>query len=414
MPGLRNKLTVAGIRATTRTGRHADGGGLYLQVTQHPVLGNFRKSWLVRYRAHSGKIREIGIGSLENVSRAEARETAFRVRLQARQGTDLIEERNRARKEAALRKAREMTFEQCAEAYVKAHQASWRNEKHKAQWTSTLRTYAYPVFGSLPVADITVGLVMKVLDPIWSTKTETASRLRGRIENILDWATVREYRSGENPARWRGYLEKALPAARNKARQIRHHAALPIDDVPAFMADLSAQPGISALAFRFTILTATRTGETIGARWEEIDLAERSWLVPAERMKAGRPHRVPLSDAALSILQTVKGLDPELVFPGQRKGKTMSNMAFLMTLRRMKRENITAHGFRSTFRDWAAERTEFQGEVAEAALAHVVGNKVEAAYRRGDLFEKRRRLMDAWADFVVPGLRDELQSGQAG
>ena len=401
MPGLRNKLSAASVRSTTRPGRHADGAGLYLQVTRHPVHGNIRKSWLVRYRADTGRMREIGIGSLEDVTLADAREAAARVRLKAREGVDLIEERIRARKEAALQKAREMTFQQCAEAYVRAHEGSWRNDKHKAQWSSTLRTYAYPVFGDLPVADVTVGLVMKVLDPIWSTKTETASRLRGRIENILDWATVREYRTGENPARWRGYLEKALPAAKHKARKVRHHAALPIDDVPAFMVDLAAQPGISALAFRFMILTATRTSEAIGARWDEIDLEERTWLIPEDRMKAGRPHRIPLSDAAVAVLEMVKGQDPVFVFPGLKKGQPISNMAFLMLLRRMKREDITAHGFRSTFRDWAAERTEFQGEVAEAALAHAVGNKVEAAYRRGDLFDKRRRLMEAWATFAA-------------
>lgn len=400
MPGLRNKLSAATVRSTTRPGRHADGAGLYLQVTRHPVHGNIRKSWLVRYRSDTGRMREIGIGSLEDVTLADAREAAARVRLKAREGVDLIEERIRARKEAALQKAREMTFQQCAEAYVRAHEGSWRNDKHKAQWSSTLRTYAYPVFGDLPVADVTVGLVMKVLDPIWSTKTETASRLRGRIENILDWATVREYRTGENPARWRGYLEKALPAAKHKARKIRHHAALPIDDVPAFMADLAAQPGIGALAFRFMILTATRTSEAIGARWDEIDLDERTWLIPEDRMKAGRPHRIPLSDAALAVLRMVEGQAPVFLFPGLKKGQPISNMAFLMLLRRMKREDITAHGFRSTFRDWAAERTEFQGEVAEAALAHAVGNKVEAAYRRGDLFDKRRRLMEAWAAFA--------------
>jgi integrase len=400
MPGLRNKLTAATVRSTIRTGRHADGAGLYLQVTRHPVLGNIRKSWLVRYRADTGKIREIGIGSIEDVSLADAREKAAQVRQRVREGRDLIAERQTERKAALVKKAREMTFEQCAEAYVAAHEGSWRNDKHKAQWSSTLKTYAYPVFGKVPVDEITVAMIMKVLDPIWSTKTETASRLRGRLENILDWATVREYRTGENPARWRGHLEKALPAAKNKARKVRHHAALPIDDVPAFMTELATQPGISALAFRFTILTATRTSEAICARWDEIDFDERAWLIPEDRMKAGRPHRVPLSDAALAILQTMRGHDPVHVFPGLKTGKPISNMAFLMTLRRMGRTDLTAHGFRSTFRDWAAERTEFQGEVAEAALAHVVGNKVEAAYRRGDLFEKRRALMEAWAGFA--------------
>lgn len=284
---------------------------------------------------------------------------------------------------------------------MKAHEGGWRNEKHRAQWSSTLRTHAYPVMGAVPVRDIDVRLVMKVLDPIWSTRTETASRLRGRIESILDWASVREYRSGENPARWRGHLEKALPAPKGRSRPVRHHPALPIDAVPAFMRALSDRPGTGALAFRFLILTATRTSETLGARWDEVDMDGRSWLIPADRMKAGRIHRVPLSDAALAILEQARGLDGAVVFPGQKRGAPMSNMAFLMTLRRMGHRGLTAHGFRSTFRDWAAERTEFQNEVAEAALAHTVGNRTEAAYRRGDLFEKRRALMEAWARFAT-------------
>jgi integrase len=240
-------------------------------------------------------------------------------------------------------------------------------------------------------AEINIAMIMKVLDPIWSTKTETASRLRGRLENILDWATVREYRTGENPARWRGHLEKALPAAKNKGRKIRHHAALPIDEVPEFMAALANQPGISALAFRFAILTATRTSEAIGARWDEMDSEDRTWLIPEERMKAGRPHRIPLSDASIAILNAVQGQDKINVFPGMKAGKPVSNMAFLMTLRRMKRDDITAHGFRSTFRDWAAERTDVQGEVAEAALAHAVSNKVEAAADGGICLKSAER-----------------------
>jgi integrase len=403
MAGLRNKLTATTVRSTTRTGLHADGAGLYLQVTRNPNHGHLRKSWLVRFQGETGRIREVGIGSAEHLSLADAREKAAIVRKEAKAGVKEVTERQKERKAAVLKQAREMTFAQCAEAYIAAHKTSWKNDKHKAQWGATLKTYAYPVFGKVPVADITVAMIMKVLDPIWTTKTETASRLRGRIENVLDWATVREYRTGENPARWRGHLEKALPAAKSKARRVKHHAALPIDDVPTFMSALSKQAGTAALAFRFAILTAARTSEVLGARWDEIDFEERAWLIPEERMKAGRAHRVPLSQAALDVLEAMRGKHPDFIFPSTHRGKALSNMAFLMTLRRMDRTDLTAHGFRSTFRDWAAERTDIQNEVAEAALAHTISNKAEAAYRRGDLFEKRRALMDAWAGFAMAG-----------
>ena len=399
MPGLRNKLTVATVRATTKVGKHADGAGLYLQVTKHPVQGTIRKSWLVRYRASTGRIREAGIGSVDDVSLADAREKAAGIRKGVLVGADAVEDRLEERREAARQKAAHMTFQQCAEAYIAAHEGSWRNPKHRAQWTSSLVTYAYPVFGSVAVSDVSVPMIMKVLDPIWSTKTETASRVRGRIENVLDWATVRGFRSGDNPARWRGHLEMALPA-RAKSRKVKHHAALPIDDVPPFLARLRELDSLGALAFEFAILTACRTGEVIAARWDEVNFEDATWTIPAERMKAARIHRVPLSTRCREILQQTRKLDPIYVFPAQAGGKPVSNMIFLMALRRMGRNDLTAHGFRSTFRDWAAERTEFQGEVAEAALAHVVGNKVEAAYRRGDLFEKRRALMEAWARFA--------------
>lgn len=400
MPGLRNKLTVATVRAITKPGKHADGAGLYLQVSTHPVQGTIRKSWLVRYRASTGRMRETGIGTAETVSLAEAREKAAAIRRGVQFGTDVVEVRLEERREAARQRATQMTFKECAEAYVASHQASWRNPKHRAQWTSTLATYAYPVFGEVAVADVSVAMIMKVLDPIWGTKTETASRVRGRIENVLDWAAVRGYRSGDNPARWRGHLEKALPA-RAKSRKVRHHAALPIDEVPPFMARLRKLDSIGALAFEFAILTACRTSEVIGARWIEVNLDDASWTIPAERMKASRIHRVPLSERCREILRQVRKLDPVFVFPATTGGKPVSNMIFLMTLRRMDRGDLTGHGFRSTFRDWAAERTDFQNEVAEAALAHVISNKAEAAYRRGDLFEKRRALMEAWASFAL-------------
>ena len=400
MPHSRNKLTALMVKSINTVGKHADGNGLFLQVTAHPKTGELRKSWLVRFTPLNGKVRETGVGGTDIVTLAEARDMTLEIRKNAKSGADAVVAKVEVRQEAVRTRAASMTFAQCAEAYVKAHESGWKNEKHKAQWTATLKTYAYPVFGKVAVQDINVGMVMKVLDPIWQTKTETASRLRGRLENILDWARVREYRTGENPARWRGHLEKALPA-RNKAKKVKHHAALPIDELPAFMRLLASQTSIGARAFEFTILTATRTSEAIGARWDEINLSDYSWTIPAERMKGGRIHRIPLSTAAIKVIDAVKGLDPVYVFPGLKVGHPISNMTLLMTLRRMDRSDLTAHGFRSTFRDWAAERTEFQNEVAEAALAHVVRNQAEAAYRRGDLFEKRRALMEAWGKFAV-------------
>jgi integrase len=297
--------------------------------------------------------------------------------------------------------AKVMTFRQCAEAYVAAHQAGWRNQKHAGQWPSTLSAYVYPHFGALPVQAIDTALVTKALEPIWLKKPETAGRVRGRIESILDWATARGYRKGENPARWRGHLENLLPK-KSKVRRVEHHAALPYGELAAFMAQLRQQPGGGAAAFEFAILTAARTGEVLGARWDEINITERLWTVPAERMKAAREHRVPLSDSSLAILERMRQVgQSDYVFPGLKEKRPLSDMAMIMTLRRMGRGGLTTHGFRSTFRDWAAERTNFPREVAEMALAHAVSDKVEAAYRRGDLFEKRRQLMAAWVRYCA-------------
>jgi integrase len=289
--------------------------------------------------------------------------------------------------------------------YIAGHTAGWRSAKHIAQWKATLAKYAEPVIGGLSIQAIDTALVLKVLEPIWSVKPETAGRVRGRIEAILDWAKARGYRTGENPARWRGHLDKLLPAL-SKVRRVAHHAALPYAELPGFLIALREQGGIAARALEFTILTAARTGEAIGARWGEINLTEKVWIVPATRMKAAKEHRVPLSARALAILDELRPLretsDAEaFVFPGAKAGRSLSNMAFLMLLRRMGRDDLTAHGFRSSFRDWAAERTNFPNEVAEMAPAHSVGNAVEAAYRRGDLFDKRRRLVDAWAEFLA-------------
>jgi integrase len=394
------KLTDRVIRQTTTPGVYPDGDGLYLQVTAGKD-GKPRRSWFVRLRLPTGKSRDMGLGRLELVPLRTARERATTARQEAKAGRDPVAEKEAARTAAAVEEARATTFRQCAEGYIAAHASGWRNEKHAAQWGSTLAQYVYPVFGDLPVAVIDTPLVMKALDPIWATKTETASRVRGRIEAVLDWARVRGHRTGDNPARWTGNLAYALPS-RAKAKPRGRHAALPFDAMPAFWRDLAAREGVGAEALRFAILTAARTGEAIGARWEEIDMDRATWTVPAARMKGGREHRVPLSRAALEILHEMGGpKNTGAVFPGARPDKPLSNMALLMTLRRMNRADLTAHGFRSTFRDWAAETTNFPREAAEAALAHTIGDKVEAAYRRGDLFEKRRRLMDAWGSYCT-------------
>jgi len=342
----------------------------------------------------------MGLGPLHTVSLQEARERARKARQQLLDGLDPLEARRVERTKAALEAAKAVTFEEAAIAYFAARQASWNNAKHRAQFLATLREYVFPKLGKLAVADIDLGSLLAVLEPIWPTKTETASRVRGRIEAILDWATVRKLRSGDNPARWRGHLEHVLPARARLAKP-KHHAALPYAEIPTFMAAVRKRDGIAARALEFVILTAARTGEVIGARWSEIDLDEQVWKVPADRMKASREHRVPLSDRAIEILQAIpREAKNPFVFIGPRRGG-LSNMAMAAVLKRMNREDITVHGFRSTFRDWAAERTNYQNHIVEMALAHVVGNKVEAAYRRGDLFNKRRRLMAEWTEFCA-------------
>jgi integrase len=399
MPRKAIGLTARQVAAITAPGLHPVGGavGLYLQVTS-----DAGRSWVYRYQLN-GERHDMGLGPLDAIGLAEARQRAVDARRMVLAGTDPIEARRIERATMALSAATAMTFKQCAEAYITAHQAGWKNPVHAKQWPSTLATYVYPVFGALPVQAVDVGLVMKVIEPIWSTKPETASRVRGRIESILDWATSRSYRRGENPARWRGHLENLLPNA-SKVRRVVHHAALPYSDIAAFMAELRQQEGVAASALEFAILSAARTGEVLGARWPEINLAGRIWTIPAERMKAGKEHRVPLSDAAVVVVEAMTAIrSSEYVFPGASAGRPLSNMVFLMLLRRMGRGDLTAHGFRSTFSDWCAEQTNFPSEVREMALAHAVGDKVEAAYRRGDLFQKRRQLADAWGRFCADG-----------
>jgi integrase len=393
MPKKPAGLTARQVETRRVAGLVADGGGLYLQVTD-----SGSKSWVYRYQV-AGKRRDMGLGPLSLYSLAEARRIAVDARRLVAQGIDPIEQRRSDRAAKAIADAKAMTFKACAEAYIASHQAGWRNPKHAAQWPSTLETYAYPAMGELPVAAVDVGLVMKAVEPIWTAKPETASRVRGRIEAVLDWATARGYRQGENPARWKGHLENLLPQ-KSKVARVEHHAALPYGDLATFIAALRQEDGVAARALEFAILTAARTGEVIGATWAEIDLEARVWAVPAERMKAAREHRVPLSKPACAILAQMQAVrQNEYVFPGGRVGRPMSNMGMLMLLRRMGRGDLTAHGFRSAFSDWCAEKTNFPSEVREMALAHAVGDKVEAAYRRGDLFEKRRQLADAWARF---------------
>ena len=394
-----HRLTTIKIAKAKKPGLYCDGAGLYLRVSATGA-----KSWIFRYR-HSGKLRDMGLGSAQVVTLADARAAAHensKALLAYRQGAadlDPVNTRKRLRVAQRIEAAKGITVRECAERYIAAHKAGWRNPKHRQQWTSTLGTYVYPVVGDLPVRAIDTALVLKVIEPIWSTKTETAARIRGRLEAVLEWATAREYRTGDNPARWRGHLEKLLPE-KAKIRRAEHRAALPYARMGPFMTELRQQKGIGARALEFAILTASRTNEVLGAQWSEFSLSDRLWIVPAERMKAGKEHRVPLCDAAMAVLESMAAIrQGDLVFPGARANRLLSHMTMLNALRRMGRRDITAHGFRSTFRDWAAERTNFPAEVAEMALAHVVSDAVEAAYRRGDLFEKRRQLADAWATY---------------
>jgi integrase len=393
------KLTAVKVAALARAkkpGFFGDGGSLYLQISRYGGSA----SWVFRYRV-GGRLRDHGLGSLDTWSLAEARERARKCRQLRGEGRDPIEERRAERENAKLAAAKVMTFQACAERYIATHKAGWKNPKHAAQWPATLGAYVYPVFGELSVQAVDVGLVLKVLEPIWTEKPETAGRVRGRIESVLDWASARGYRQGENPARWRGHLDKLLPR-KSKVSRVEHHAALPYDELPAFMVELRSQEGFAARALEFAILTVGRTGEVIGVKWSEIDLRARLWTVPAERMKSGKEHRVPLCDRAFAIVEEMAAIrSSDCVFPGLHAGKPLSDMSLLMLLRRMGRGDLTTHGFRSTFSDWCSERTNFPAEVREMALAHAVSDKVEAAYRRGDLFNKRRQLAEAWARYCA-------------
>lgn len=391
------KLTTRVVSAANRPGLHSDGGGLYLQIAR-----GGSKSWLYRFMLRR-KSRDMGLGGIDVVSLSEAREKALEARKLVKDGIDPIDARKAQRARYAVDAVSGRTFQYCADRYIASHEEGWRNPKHREQWRNTLSTYAYPVFGNVPVDAVDTAMVTEVIEPIWVTKTETATRVRGRIEAILDWAKARGYRAGENPARWRGHLENLFPKARS-VRKVKHHPALPYEDMATFTKALREREGISARGLEFLILTAARPGEVTNAKWDDVDIEKAVWCVPGERMKAGIEHRVPLSPAAVAVLRDMdKVRTCDFVFPGQRDGRPLWTDALRRLLERMGHGRLTSHGFRSTFRDWAAERTAFPGDVAEAALAHTVGNKVEAAYRRGDLFDKRRKLMDAWAAYCAEG-----------
>lgn len=393
-----DELTALQVRRLTTPGMHFVGGvpGLALQVL--PTGG---RTWVLRVQ-YGGKRRDMGLGGFPEVKLETARDRAREARDMIRRGMDPIAHQRAARSALAAQRESAMTFKQCAEAYITAHRSGWKNPKHIQQWQNTLDSYAYPVMGSLVVADVALPHVLKVLEPIWTTKTETASRLRGRIESVLDWAKGRGYRSGDNPAAWKGNLDAQLPRA-TKVAKVEHHDALPVSDMGAFMVRLREATGMGALALEFAILTAARSGEVRGATLDEFDLEAKVWAVRASRMKAGKEHRVPLSDAALSVIERAKPLRTasasNILFKAPMGGM-LSDMTLSAILRRMKVPAVP-HGFRSTFRDWAAERTNYPREVAEMALAHTISDAVEAAYRRGDLFEKRRRMMDDWAKFLA-------------
>lgn len=394
MPKLARELQAIEVARLTGDRLHMVGGvqGLGLQID------GASRAWVLR-AVVGGKRRDMGLGAYPGVTLAMARKKAAEAREAIRQGIDPVAQAKGARSALRAAEAAALTFEQCAERYIKTHRAGWRNPKHAAQWESTLALHAYPVLGDLLVRDVALTHVMQVLEPIWTETTETAVRLRGRIELILDWAAARGLRDKDNPARWRGHLDKLLAKPSKVARR-EHFPALPVAEVGAFMVRLREVEGMGARALEFAILTAARSGEVRGATWSEIDMQAGVWTIPGSRMKAGKEHRVPLSDAALAVLAALPEGEPDdIVFKAQKGGK-LSDMTVSAVLRRMGVPAVP-HGFRSTFRDWCGERTNYPREVAEAALAHAIGDKVEAAYRRGDAFEKRRVMMQAWADFLA-------------
>ncbi len=411
------RLTAIGVRALVKPGRYTDGEGLHLYVKDAD-----RRAWVLRY-TRSGKSRDMGLGAYPATTLAEARERASDARKHLRAGDDPLAVREAAQGEKIA--TLEQTFRRAAEELMADKGKAWRSPKHRAQWASTLETYAYPVFGNQPVRDVDSDAVMRVLRPLWDRAPETGSRLRGRIEAVLDAAAARGWRTGENPARWKGHLASRLPSPR-KVKATEHHPALPWSDVAGFVVELREREGVAARAVEMTILTACRSGEVRGMRWGEVDWDTAVWTIPSRRMKAGKPHRVPLSAAAVLLLRRMRAGQPAaaaLVFPGAKVGAALSDMSLTAVLRRMNAvaegatppwrdaatgEPITVHGFRSTFRVWAGERAPYPREVVEAALAHTLKDKVEAAYQRSDLMERRRPLMEEWATFCTAAERTAI------
>ena len=394
------KLTTKGVQKLVRESKPGltnDGDGLYLKIGKGGGA-----SWIYRFR-WSGKLRDMGLGSYADTSLSEAREIASEQRKLVKQGIDPLS----AREQKADTEAGPVTFTHCAARYIQSHRRSWRNAKHARQWVSTLKTYVRPVIGNLPVEEVTTQDILKILTPIWTAKNETAKRVQGRIENVLDFAAAHEYRDPVNPARWRGHLDKLL-AKPSRIQKVNHHPAMPYEQVAAFMNSIQHYNSMSSKALQFLILTATRTSEVLNAEWHEIDIAKSTWQIPATRMKANREHRVPLSSQAVDLLLTLPRMKGNNhIFPGMKTGRPLSNMSLLQFMRGLgygpngEQGYFVPHGFRSSFRDWTGEVTSYPRDVAEMALAHAIENKVEAAYRRGDLFEKRRAMMQEWADYII-------------
>jgi len=399
-----HKLTKLAVERARRRGLYNDGGGLYLQVTKRGT-----RSWVLRFK-RAGQSRYMGLGPLHVIDLKEARERAREARRLIDAGLDPI---GRRRTQAARAAARQMIFDAATDDYIKAHSAGWRSEKHRSQWRNTLATYASPVFGSQLVSDVDTAVIVRMLQSLWTTKTETASRLRGRVEKVLDWCRVRGYREGENPARWKGCLSELLPA-KGKVHQVKHHGALAYGEVPAFVQELRREASVAARALEFLILTSTRTGDLIGQGredappmlWGHVNLNQRLWTIP--RTKNSSEHRVPLSHAAVAVLEQMKPLRDasDIVFPGSKQNRPMSENAMLVTIKRMGRTEATPHGMRSCFKTWASECTSYPREIVEACLSHVISDELEAAYRRTDFFDKRRKLMAQWGSYVNTPQRD--------